>query len=101
PVNMSDQIVDVQLQGSTISQQHQEVNCKLTSGMYLRLSRNNSTDTLQANAGQDSLPRIASYLPHPGMTVEKAISIFDQVRDSIPTYTQGDCHVFSACIIKE
>lgn len=101
-VNPDDFLAKVELQGSNIALQHQELICALRSGRHIRLARNNCSDIIDGNAARrDFLPLIAVYmLPKNTTSIKDIVGAFETTHESIPDYLHGDCHVFSAAIVK-
>jgi hypothetical protein len=99
--NLNAKVTNVILEGSTISEKHQDILCKLDSGLFVRFSRNNAGDTAQFGAELGKLPLISQNSPPKDTTLASVLTIFKKVHNSIPLYSQGDCHIFSENMIKE
>ena len=99
------EIEKVQLRGSNISSQHQELLIRLKSGVLIRISRNNCEDTFQIGAAEMYAGKkpdvLQERVPYRKITCKDAFEIFGNYHRCWPRYEQADCHQFAQHIMKD
>jgi len=89
------------LRGSHVEGHHQDVMLRLTNGTWIRISRNNASDTFQIGADPgigDGMNLLFQWPVAVGTTAREALQAFGDVHNLWPEYHHADCQVFARAV---